>query len=208
MSVLSTTTLRSRIYGVDGTGGNIHITPLLDAGQVAHSAVDIRLGRHFIITRSTRFPSLDVMKMGDEDAVAAYQEMVFVEFGDSFVLQAGHCALGSVLEYISLPDDVYAEVLTRSSWGRVDLTIATAVCVHPGYSGCLTLELVNMSNAAILLYPGTRVGQLVFHQTDGPDPDAASRGKYAAPTRPQFPKLHREVEELRKFGSVGQDLKG
>lgn len=208
MSVLSTTTLRSRIYGVDGTGGDIHITPLLDSSQVCHSAVDIRLGRHFIVTRSARFPSLDVMKMDDEDAVAKYQEMVFVEFGESFVLQAGGCALGSVLEYISLPDKVYAEVLTRSSWGRVDLTIATAVCVHPGYSGCLTLELVNMSDAAIPLYPGTRVGQLVFHETDDSDPDAARRGKYAAPTLPQFPKLHREVEELRRFATVGQQLKG
>ncbi|MDZ4063468.1 MAG: dCTP deaminase [Coriobacteriia bacterium] len=207
MSVLSTTTLRRRIYGLDGTGGDIHITPLLDVGQVAHSAVDIRLGRHFIVTRSTRLPSLDVMKMTDEGSVATYQELIYVEFGDSFVLQAGYCALGSVLEYVSIPENVYAEVLTRSSWGRVDLTIATAVCVHPGYSGCLTLELVNMSDAAILLYPGTRVGQLVFHETDDPDPDAAHRGKYAAPTRPQFPKLHREVEELRKFSAVGLELK-
>jgi deoxycytidine triphosphate deaminase len=208
MTVLSTTTLRERIYGVDGGSGDIFVTPILEASQVAHSAVDIRLGRHFIVTRSNRLPAFDVKQMTAEDDVARYQEKMFRDFGDSLALQPGTCVLGSVLEYISLPDDVYVEVLTRSSWGRLAITIATAICVHPGYSGCLTLELVNMGESAVLLYPGTKIGQLVFYQLDQADKDARATGKYAAPTVPQFPKIHRESAELERLGVLGRQMRG
>ena len=40
-----------------------------------------------------------------------------------------------------------AYVLGRSSWGRVGLIVATAVMVQPGYTGTLTLELVNEGTA-------------------------------------------------------------
>jgi deoxycytidine triphosphate deaminase len=208
MTVLSTTTLRDRIYGIDGGPGDIFVTPLLEASQVAHSAVDIRLGRHFIVTRSNRLAAFDAKRMTAEDDVAKFQEKVFRDFGEPLALQPGTCVLGSVLEYVSLPDDVYVEVLTRSSWGRLAITIATAICVHPGYSGCLTLELVNMGESAVMVYPGTKIGQLVFYQLDRADSDACATGKYAAPTVPQFPKIHKERSELERLEGLGRQMRG
>lgn len=209
MTVLSTQTLRERIYGLQGGKGDIHVTPILDpARQVANSAVDIRLGRHFIVARPTMVDSFDILQDKAQEDIDRFQEHLFIDFGRSLVLQAGSCALGSVLEYISLPRNVYAEVVTRSSWGRLDLTIATAVGVHPGYSGCLTLELENMGAAPIRLYPGARVGQLVFHQVDEEDVDSYRGRKYPAPTRPQYTRVHSERDEVLRFSELARVIRG
>ncbi len=207
MSILSTQSLLKRIYGADGTPGDIYVTPILDRSQISNSAVDIRLGRHFVTAKPTRICAIDVKAEEEANRIDAGHEVVFVDFGDPLVLQPGGCALGSALEFISLPRDVYAEVVTRSSWGRLDLTIATAVGVHAGFSGCLTLELENNGAVPIKLYPGARIGQLVFSTLDHAD-DSAYRGKYVAPTRPEYSRIHREGEEVRRFAKVGHRLRG
>jgi dCTP deaminase len=45
------------------------------------------------------------------------------------------------------------------------LMIATAVYVEPGFKGCITLELSNVSNIPIKIYPGMRIGQIIFSET-------------------------------------------
>lgn len=54
----------------------------------------------------------------------------------------------------------------RSSWGREGLVIATATGVHPGYSGILTLELTNLGEIPLRLYPGIAIAQLFVHTVD------------------------------------------
>lgn len=207
MSILSTQTLRDRIYGAGKSDANsdIFITPILDSKQIGNSAVDIRLGRHFLSPKPTRMSSVDVKHKPEQ--VLAAQESMLVDYGDPVQLQPGACILGSVLEFISLPEDVYAEVVTRSSWGRLDLTIATAVGVHAGYSGCLTLELENMGAIPIKLYPGTRIGQLIFHELDKPDANPY-HGKYIAPTRPEYTRIHREGAEVNRLAKIAKHLRG
>lgn len=41
------------------------------------------------------------------------------------------------------------------------LLSATAVQVHPGFRGCLTLELVNLASVPLSLSPGQRIAQVV-----------------------------------------------
>ena len=53
----------------------------------------------------------------------------------------GQFVLGATLEDLRFPKkDLAADVVGRSSWGRVGLLVATAVMVQPGYRGTLTLE--------------------------------------------------------------------
>jgi deoxycytidine triphosphate deaminase len=40
--------------------------------------------------------------------------------------------------------------------------VETAPWIHPEYRGCLTLEIANVSNTAVLLYPGRPIGQLIL----------------------------------------------
>ena len=42
--------------------------------------------------------------------------------------------------------------------------IATAVGVHSGFSGCLTLEITNLGEVPIAIYPGMTICQLFLHK--------------------------------------------
>lgn len=95
-------------------------------------------------------------------------------------------------EYLSLPKGLTATVEGRSSWGRLGLIIATACNVDPGFKGCLTLELVNNGEAPLVLYPGVRIAQLVFHRAEG---EGYYRGgKYDCPVGPQFSRIGDDKE--------------
>lgn len=92
-------------------------------------------------------------------------------FGESFVLHPRAFVLGVTLEWIRLPRNRAAYVIGRSSWGRYGLVIATATGVHPGFTGCLTLELTNVGEIAITVKPGTTVCQLCVNSVQGDSPD-------------------------------------
>ena len=75
--------------------------------------------------------------------------------------------MGSTLEYIKLPNNLTARLEGRSTWGRVGLQIhSTAGLVDPGFEGCLTFELHNLGKLPLPLFPGVRIGQLVFYPTN------------------------------------------
>ena len=50
-------------------------------------------------------------------------------------------------------------------WPRAGsgLIVATAAGVHPGFTGCLTLELSTVGEIPIVIKPGLRISQLFFH---------------------------------------------
>jgi len=57
----------------------------------------------------------------------------------------------------------------NSSLGRLGLLIhSTAGFVDPGWSGAITLELSNVANLPITLYPGMKIGQISFMQMTTP----------------------------------------
>ena len=74
--------------------------------------------------------------------------MVVVPFNRKFRLHPGGFLLGATLEFISLPNDIAGFILSRSGYGRTGLLIAAATYVHPGWKGCLTLELENLGGGA------------------------------------------------------------
>ncbi len=92
-----------------------------------------------------------------------------VATGEPFILHPGEFVLGSILETVTLPDDVAARVEGKSSLGRLGLlTHATAGFVDPGFSGHVTLELSNVATLPIKLWPGMKVGQLCFFRLSSP----------------------------------------
>ena len=72
------------------------------------------------------------------------------------------------------------------------MIIATACNVDPGFKGCITLELVNSGEAPLVLYPGVRIAQLVFHHADGKA--KYDEGKYDCPVGPQFSRINHDKE--------------
>jgi len=82
------------------------------------------------------------------------------------------------------------------------VVIETAPWVHPGYRGCLTLEIANVSNTPLLLYPGRLVAQLIlFDAPDAKSPEKQS-GTYMGPVYPEAPKFKEPAQELETLGII------
>ncbi len=183
------------------------ITPLLDRTQIGRGAVDLRLGTEFLLLRRTQRPGLHPGTDSQQD-VDDMQQRVVVPFGEELWLHPRHFVLAATLEYLRLPDDMAAYVVGRSSWGRLGLIVATAVFVHPGFRGCLTLELVNEGDSPIALSPGIRIAQLAIHRLDNPAPPREDEEeKYLAPVRPQPSRLSSERGDFESLDSLGDTLR-
>jgi len=71
------------------------------------------------------------------------------------------------------------------------LVIATAIAIAPGYRGIITLELTNVGNAPLVLAPGVRIAQILFHEVTE---DVIYEGRYKCPTSPEMGKIHLDRE--------------
>ena len=130
------------------------------------AAVDLRLGTWFAVPRQTRKGFIDVEDSSSESEVMRQR---FVRFGDKFFLHPQSFALAVTLEWLRMPEKLAGYVIGKSSWGRRGLIIATATGVHPGFTGCLTLELTNVGEVPIVISPGATICQLFLHTVDGSD---------------------------------------
>ena len=176
------------------------VTPLLDPDQMRGGSVDVRLGQEFILMKRSAKGPIDPLEM--EHDPRDYQERVRVPIGGKMILHPNQLVLGATLEFLQVPQDLMAYVIGRSSWGRLGLIVATAIMVSPGYRGSLTLELANLADTPVYLYPGTRVAQLVFHTlTDAGGSYVGQGGKYTGPVGPEFSKLSldRDWSIIRSF---------
>ena len=178
------------------------VCPLLDAKQIGTASIDLRLGTQFMEVQRTKQGVLDPFSEQDE-------QRFNVAFGNQLMIHPGQFLLGSTLEYLRLPRRLSGQVLNRSSWARNGLLVATAVTVHPGFTGALTLELVNGGTVPLKLITGSRICQLVLwkldQETSQPYPDSA---KYDTFLGPQPSQLSREAEEQSRIMAVGSRLRG
>lgn len=181
------------------------VTPLLEESQIGAASIDVRLGHQFIILRRSSVPRVDptqVKKSQQLDQWATVlhksQERIRISLFKEFVLHPGQLVLGATLEFIAIPKNICASVEGRSSWGRLGLIIATASTIGPRFKGCITLELVNSGEAPLVLYPGVRIAQLIFHRLSG---EGRYAGKYDCPVGPQFSRIHEDAE-IRIWGGA------
>jgi dCTP deaminase len=112
----------------------------------------------------------------------------YVPFGSRFILHPQSFVLGATLEWIRLPSNLAGYVVGRSSWGRRGLIIATAAGVHPGFTGCLTLELTNVGEIPIVIKPGMTICQLFLHTVDSKSPET-DKSPFVCSRRPSLGKI-------------------
>lgn len=164
------------------------ITPEPDIDELQKSgsaSIDIRLGCWFLVCRQSRAGLFDVYeKKSDAPDEAKLAKSYYVPFGDGFILHPKSFVLAITLEWIRLPANMSAYVIGRSSWGRHGLIIATATGVHPGFTGCLTLELSNVGEIPIKIKPGTTICQIFIHQVEGRDPQLVDQSAFIGRRKP------------------------
>ncbi len=171
--------------------GRIEIDPY-DARLVQPSSVDVRCDRTFRVFENHRYAVIDP-KAPQEDLTAAVEATET----QPFILHPGEFVLGSTLETVGLADDVVARLEGKSSLGRLGLLIhSTAGFIDPGFRGQVTLELSNVANLPIAIYPGMKIGQISFYQLSTPadhpygSPEAGS--KYQGQSGPTPSRVHRD----------------
>lgn len=136
--------------------------------QEGAASVDLRLGTWFVTTRASRHVLLDVYAPNDKQpSEHNITDKRYVPLGDEFILHPRSFVLAATLEWIKMPRTLCGYVTGKSSWGRRGLVIETAPGVHPGFTGCLTLELANVGEIPIKLVTGTKICQLFLHEING-----------------------------------------
>jgi dCTP deaminase len=147
-----------------------------DESMIQPSSIDVRLDRFFRTFENHRYPHIDPAE--DQPDLTRMVE----PFGDEpFILHPGEFVLGSTYEVVTLPDDVAARLEGKSSLGRLGLlTHSTAGFIDPGFSGHVTLELANVANLPIKLWPGMKIGQLCFFRLSSPAEHPYGSEKYGS----------------------------
>ena len=185
---LSTQELRRRMFDKKTPAKDRPlVTPVLDwpsQGKEGQAAIDLRLGQRFTVPRRSKLHVLDALSENRASDLARYNDKTYVWMGDFFVLHPRQFVLGETLEWIHLPTSLAGFVTSRSSWGRDGLVIATATGIHPGYSGILTLELTNVAEIPISLYPGVAVAQLFLMEVSGTETTAVELSSFNLSTAP------------------------
>lgn len=143
--------------------GRVKVEPFT-LEMVQPSSIDVRLDRFFRVFENHKYsvidPSIEQSDLTREVEVATE---------DHFILHPGEFVLASTYEIITLPDDIAGRLEGKSSLGRLGLlTHSTAGFIDPGFSGHITLELSNVANLPVKLFPGMKIGQLCLIQLSSP----------------------------------------
>ena len=172
-------------------GGRVIIDPF-DEAMVQPSSVDVRCASTFRVFENHKYALIDP-KAPQEDLTTE----VDASEADPFILHPGEFVLGATLEVVGLADDIVARLEGKSSLGRLGLLIhSTAGFIDPGFKGQVTLELSNVANLPIAIYPGMKIGQISFYGLSTPaehpygSPGAGS--KYQGQAGPTPSRVHRD----------------
>ena len=131
---------------------------------LSQAGYDIRLSSvEFLVFDLEQWDSapfeLDAKHFDTEPTQAGLVEL---EDGSCYFLLPPHShGLGTSLELISMPNDVFALCEGKSTYGRCGL-IANILPIEPGWTGYLTMCLINPTDFPIRLYANEGIAQLVL----------------------------------------------
>ena len=165
---------------------SLFIEPLLNKNQIGNFTIDLRLGYDFLVSIMTRKPSIELIPSKNNDThqpIRTFFQETRRDLGDRFIVYPNQVVLATTLEYVCLPPDCYADVLSRS-YTRLGLSLNTMI--QPGYRGCISLELFNHGNSPVELIVGSRICQIrIFkNETVGEYISHESHRKYFGNVRP------------------------
>jgi dCTP deaminase len=170
--LLSDGDLRERL-----ASGRLGIDPF-DESMIQPSSIDVRLDRFFRVFDNTKYTHIDPRCQQDD-----LTTLVETVDDEPFVLHPRQFVLGSTFEAVEVADDLAGRIEGKSSLGRLGLlTHSTAGFIDPGFRGRITLELANVANLPIALWPGMKIGQLCLFQltnaAENPYGSAAAGSRY------------------------------
>ena len=132
--------------------------------NVQPSSIDLHLGDEFLTFDNHTRGFIDT-----KEDVKSLMKKIVVKKNEPLLLHPQEFILGTTIEWLEIPDDLVGRLEGKSSLGRLGLIIhSTAGYFDPGFAGQATLEIYNLANLPITLYPGMKICQFSFVQMTGP----------------------------------------
>ena len=167
--------LSDRDIRAEIAANRVGVEPFEEA-MIQPSSVDVRLDKFFRVFENHKYSVID-----PSTEQAELTREVISEGDEPFILHPGEFVLASTYEVITLPDDIAGRLEGKSSLGRLGLlTHSTAGFIDPGFSGHITLELSNVANLPVKLFPGMKIGQLCLIKLSSPAEHPYGSEKYGS----------------------------
>lgn len=162
--LLSDSAIRKRLQSQSICLEHISDTPEFNVyEQINPASLDFRLGNNFKFYKRDKTILID-----PRDEQWRYVEEVIVPRDGYFIIHPGQFVLGVTMESIHIPSDLVGICEWKSSIGRLWLIIhSTAGLINPWWKGTITLEMTNLNEVPIKIYPGMKIGQYLFQTIEG-----------------------------------------
>lgn len=209
MTVLSGAEIKKRLRD-QNLDKRLVVSPILEEAEQlkdGNASIDLRLGCEFALVAPSEHGSIDDLSSDSPQSskamLARLYRKIYVPIAGPVNIHPHQFVLAQALEYLRLPMDLMAYVVGRSTWGRLGLTVATAIGVHPGYAGCLTLELRNLGETPLTLRPGQAIAQLFFHSVvSGEEPGASGQYRGSVDLLPRRMSSSKTKSKLASLSKV------
>jgi dCTP deaminase len=144
-----------------------------DYSRVKGASIDVTLDDWIMVEDEPKFNAV-VDLMGREN-IETRELKLTDEYGYQIV--SGEFVLASTVERLNLPNDISAEFRLKSSAARNGLEQLNACWIDPGFSGKITLELINVTRKhRLTIKPRMPIGQIIFMRHD----EVPTHASYAA----------------------------
>lgn len=132
--------------------------------EIKEGKLNVRLGRIFYEIQKKEIEPNDTIQ---DSSNFSLQEIILPS-EDPYILHPHSSVLAQTFEYISMPNDLVGILHGRSSLGRLGIIIhANAGLINPGYKGVITLEISNLGNLVVRLYPLQDIATVEFLNIKG-----------------------------------------
>lgn len=128
--------------------------------NIQPASLDLHIARTIMTFARRRMGSgvIDVKK-----PIEKFVDLEVLDPTKGTVIHPHEFILGVTREWFKLPAQIIANVDGKSSLGRLGLVIhATAGFIDPGFEGHVTLEITNLTEQPLILYPDMPIGQIRF----------------------------------------------
>lgn len=149
------------------SAGRITIDPLPDFEvALGTCSIDLTLSSEFKIFNHSSIPYVDLKNPHITDDL---MRDIVVKEGEPFIMQPGDYVLAITNEHLEIADDLIGRIEGRSSLGRLGIIVhGTASVFDAGWRGRPVMELGNLGNVPVALYPGMRICAFTFEELKSP----------------------------------------
>lgn len=178
MTILNDIQLREEVEESNGKFISPFLPNLVTGGVLSYGlssfGYDCRLDKEFKLQRNDLDRTSTILDVKKNPTQNFYNQT----WEDNFVILPGEYVLGQTMEEFSMPEDVLAICLGKSTYARAGIVLNTTPA-EPGWRGHLTLEIFNAGKFPVKLYVGEGICQMIFFRGSPPHESYSSRsGKY------------------------------